>query len=594
MRRSAMIVLLGGLLLAGAGTLLATATPSQAAALVPAPVAAPTPLPTHPHDFAMPGTQPGALTDPIPDPDQCNICHTPPVYDTWRGSMMGQAGRDPLFWAALAVAEDDAPGSGEFCLRCHTPKGWLEGRSHGTDGSALTAADINAGVACEVCHRLVDPQPPSDATRDEAAALDLAIHAALSVTVPVDRIGSAMMIVDPADNRRGPFVVDAPHTAYQASFQGQGGDAVAESRLCGTCHNIDNPALVWTEEPPGGGPAQFWPRTRAPGEVALPDAALFPLERTYDEWLYSAYPAGVYAPEFAGAKPDGTVASCQDCHMPRQTGAAAYGGTQRDCGDTGCLPAHTLVGGNTWVPRLLQDDRWRLSAADNARQLRSTEAAARQMLQQAATLSVTLTVQDDGVSALVRVVNESGHKLPTGYAEGRRMWLRVRGYAADGTRVYASGEYDDATGELATDDDLMIYEVKQGLTPELAALTGLEAGPSFHFALNNTILFDNRIPPRGFTRAAFAAPGLQPVPDEYADGKHWDDVDYLLPAAVVRVRVDLLYQTASKEYIDFLRAEGGADGATLGALWDDDKSPPERMATARAALIDVAYLPLVY
>ena len=59
------------------------------------------------------------------------------------------------------------------------------------------------------------------------------------------------------------------------------------------------------------------------------------------------------------------------------------------------------------------------------------------------------------------------------------------------------------TGELPADDDLVVYEVKQGLTPELAAGTGLEAGPSFHFALNNTILLDNRIPPRGFTRAAF-------------------------------------------------------------------------------------------
>jgi hypothetical protein len=28
---------------------------------------------------------------------------------------MGQAGRDPLFWAAFAVANDDASDAGEFC-----------------------------------------------------------------------------------------------------------------------------------------------------------------------------------------------------------------------------------------------------------------------------------------------------------------------------------------------------------------------------------------------------------------------------------------------------------------------------------------------
>ncbi|MEZ4719863.1 MAG: multiheme c-type cytochrome [Caldilineaceae bacterium] len=346
MRRFTFTGLLAGLLLASAGALCAVRAPVQAAAPVPLPVAAPTPLPTQPHDFAMPGTQPGALTDPIPNPDQCNICHTPPIYDTWRGSMMGQAGRDPLFWAALAVAEDDAPGSGEFCLRCHTPKGWLEGRSHVTDGSALTDADINAGVACEVCHRLVDPQPPVDATRDAAAALDLAIHATLTTTVPVNRIGSAMMVVDPADNRRGPFVVDAPHTAFQANFQGQGGDPVVESRLCGTCHNIDNPALVWTEEPPGGGPAQFW-YAHAHRAKSCCRPPLFPMERTYDEWLNSAYPAGIYAPQFVGAGPTAPLRPARTVTC-RQTGEAAYGGAQRDCGEVGCLPAHTLVGGNTW------------------------------------------------------------------------------------------------------------------------------------------------------------------------------------------------------------------------------------------------------
>lgn len=584
---------LAALVLGALVCVLVAQTPADAAP-APHPSAAPTPLPTGPHDFAMPGTQPGALVDSIADSTQCSFCHTPPIYDTSRGSMMSHAGQDPLFWAALAVAEADAPGAGEYCLRCHVPKGWLEGRSHATDGSAMTDADLSAGVACAICHRLVDPQPPADAQRDAVAELDLAIHAALTTTVPVDRIGSGMMVVDPVDNRRGPFDVNAPHVAYAADFQGQDGDAVTQSRLCGTCHNVDNPALVWTEEPPDGAPAQFWPRTQAPGEIALPDAALFPVERTFDEWRFSAYPAGVYAPAFAGAKADGVVASCQDCHMPRQAGVAAYGGILRDCGEAGCLPAHTLVGGNTWVPRLLQDERWRLHASDDARLLRRTEAAARTMLQQAATLSVTLTLADDGALALVRVVNESGHKLPTGYAEGRRMWLRVRGYAADGTLAYASGEYDAATGELAADDDLVVYEVKQGMTPEMAALTGLEAGPSFHFALNNVIVHDNRIPPRGFTRDAFDARGMLPVPDDYADGEYWDDVRYVLPPEVVRVDVALFYQTASKEYIDFLRAEGGADGETLGLLWDDDKSPPERMASATAALVDTVYLPLVY
>ena len=44
---------------------------------------------------------------------------------------------------------------------------------------------------------------------------------------------------------------------------------------------------------------------------------MLPVERTYSEWLHSDYnsPAGVYAPQFAGNKPDGLVSTCQDCHM---------------------------------------------------------------------------------------------------------------------------------------------------------------------------------------------------------------------------------------------------------------------------------------
>jgi hypothetical protein len=48
-----------------------------------------------------------------------------------------QSARDPLFRAALAIANQDIEGIGEFCLRCHAPRGWLEGRSRPADGAVL-------------------------------------------------------------------------------------------------------------------------------------------------------------------------------------------------------------------------------------------------------------------------------------------------------------------------------------------------------------------------------------------------------------------------------------------------------------------------
>ena len=104
-----------------------------------------------PNDFFLPGTQPHQLVEDIASPTLCDTCHTEPIFDRWRGSMMSQAGRDPLMWAALAIANNDAGNAGEYCLRCHTPQGWLGGRSHPANGLALQTDDLANGVSCGLC-----------------------------------------------------------------------------------------------------------------------------------------------------------------------------------------------------------------------------------------------------------------------------------------------------------------------------------------------------------------------------------------------------------------------------------------------------------
>lgn len=555
------------------------------------------PLPTTREDFFMPGTQPNMLVDEIFDPGACSGCHSDSnklIYQAWRGSMMGQAGRDPVFWAAFAVAQNDATDAGEYCLRCHTPRGWYAGRSDPADGSALEPGDISAGLACVVCHRMVDPV---EGAEDQAAELDAAVRAELTsagLHPPTDYFGSAMLIIDPKDNRRGPFVMtpnSIPHPAWQAEFQGQSNPDAA-SRLCGSCHNVDNPLLSWNENPPNGGAPQYWPNEFETAAESFGRDDLFPIERTYEEWLNSDYAnTGVHAPQFAGAKPDGMVASCQDCHMERRTGVAAGFGnpTYRDCNTTGCLPAHVFAGGNAWVPQILQDPRWRLNSPSNEfAALDQTTLAARSMLARAASLNIEL--EDGNLS--VRVTNETGHKLPTGYPEGRRLWLNVRAYDMSGELIYESGAYDTATGMLTKDPDIKVYEAEQGLTPELAALTGQDPGMTFHFALNNTTIKDNRIPPRGYTVAAFDRPGLRPVGATFADGQYWDDTEYVVPSATERVVVTLYYQTSSRDYIEFLREMGGADGETLYSLWNDLKSPPEIVARAEFPSPHLSFIPV--
>ncbi len=540
-------------------------------------------LTTTVNDFFFPGSQPGALTAELRPSADCDTCHSAPIYDRWRGSMMSQAARDPLLWSALHVANIDAPNAGDFCLRCHTTRAWLGGRSHPADGSALFPIDVKDGVACALCHRMVDPLPSGG----EAASLDNAIRGGLTDPPPAGFIGSAAVIVDPADNRRGPFSFGQSllyHTAYQTNFFQQTSSAETRASLCGSCHNVHNPVLSWSQ-----GRGQFWPNTMDAPAPDFDKEKLFPVETTYDEWLYSKFAeGGVYMPDFAELKQGGIVETCQDCHMPRRTGVAAdlaFNPTNRDCSPGNCLPEHSFVGANTWVPKLLVNPDWRLNAASEATYLQANILSAEEMLTRAATLSVTLTYSGTEKFALVRVTNNTGHKLPTGYPEGRRMWINLKAFDSSGVLVYESGAYDSATGMLTIDSDIKVFEAKQGITPELAEVLKLPPGESFHFVLNNTVIKDNRIPPAGVTQAEYDRPGLRPVGADYLDPlsgslKHSDDSSYLLPPSADRFLATLYYQTSSKEYIDFLRKTGGVDGQSLGALWDETKSPPQLVALA--------------
>lgn len=619
MNRISSIILTVGIAILMAGILFLTLTNSSTNHTVyanlpadhpPIPAGA-GPLPTTKNDFFIPGTQPNTLTDTIVQPEDCASCHQgystqvpqPAEYEPWtgwQGSMMAQSGRDPIFYAALDIANADAANAGEFCLRCHVPRAWVNGRiQNGTidltaDPTEL-AHDLE-GVQCEICHRLIDPEFSA-----QNPARDQGILAALTSTVNINT-GSAAMILDPEDYRRGPFDVVAdwdnfdPHQAVSAQGTLQS-PYHQESALCGTCHDISNPALSWN------GTEYALNTTDTP---FTDTSKMFPIERTFSEWQLSEYntPGGVYAPQFGGNKTN--VSTCQDCHMRDVTGVGAsfFGnlGPERQN-----LPMHDLTGANTWVPQIIpQHPAFSATFNTNPTRLAALNQGierARAMLQKAASLSTQFN--PDTHQLTVRVINNTGHKLPTGYPEGRRMWLQVEGYNSAGDLVYVSGAYNNTTGDLALSPDTYIYETKHGVTGTVAANLGVADGTStFHFVLNNTIIKDNRIPPRGFEYDAFLAVGAeprtdgQPDPTLYADGQYWDDVIYTLPNDVVVGKVRLLYQTASKEYIEFLRDENpnsgdpNNNGQILYDLWNDGtKSAPEVMGEVGFGY-DV-YLPLV-
>ena len=550
--------------------------------LLALPALAQGPVPTTIEDFHAPGTQPNRLLTPIYASINCTGCHSgydpdQEPYERWAASMKAQSARDPIFHAALAIANQDAAGSGEYCLRCHAPGAWLDGRSTPPDGSALNngLGDFD-GVTCHVCHRMVDPFPSAENPDiDERVLL-------YTPELPVTP-NNAQLVIDPQDVRRGPYDL-GPNFFYhdwrESPFH-------RESLMCASCHDLSNPTL---SKQPDGTYQLNTLNQRAPSQDKRD---LFPVERTYEEWFASQYarlpvdtrdathPTG----RFGGNKYE--VQSCQDCHMPDTTGqgcAPIFGQPVRSD-----LPLHNFNGSNNWVllavRALWPDNETGLTDNSVTKALQRTA----EMHDRASDMQVSV----DAGQLRVRVVNQTGHKLPTGYSEGRRIWLTVRWFDGSDNLLSEIGGYDPATAVLDT-TGAKVYEGELGLDATQAAATGRPVGKSFNFVLVNTWLKDNRIPPRGFTNSGFASGQASPVGATYAEEQYWDETSYAIPAGAARAEVLLRHQTTTKEYIEFLRDTNTTDstGATAYNQWVlHGRSAPSLLDSASIQLGGASALP---
>lgn len=257
---------------------------------------------------------------------------------------------------------------------------------------------------------------------------------------------------------------------------------------------------------------------------------------------------------------------------------------------------HDLVGANRFMVQIMRDEYGSAGAnliADFF--FDNTIAAMDAFLPTSATLEVEAPPQVDleaGVpGVMVTVTNETGHKLPTGYSEGRVMWLEVLA-EYDGQQVYSSGAWDQRTG-MQQDEQLRTYQ---------AVGERWSDGTTFHLLLNDHWAEDTRIPPRGLT------PDLQtdPVGDRYTlqpDGTwpHYDQHTYDFPAAPqiadatpqdpdddeLRVTVRLRYLVNTPEYIDFLAAQAGEAGTHVATLFDLAGGAPPLVLTEQTVAIPI-------
>ena len=553
------------------------------------------PLPvTDDQNLFQPGTQPGE-TGVFTDPQNCGTCHG--GYDkdvepasNWKGSMMAQAGRDPLWLAAVTVSLQDSiyvtgnPNAGDICVRCHSPSGWLEERSDPVNMELLTGTDYE-GVHCDFCHRLIDPiEASSDydlGVLDQHTLFDgspfysdgVPTNYGTGVLPDYIENGGGQFFVDPISRPRGPRdTPDATHDYIVSPYH-------SEKEVCGICHDVSNPVLASLLIAPDA------PETQAA-------SSYFHVERTYSEFTLSAYSEGAET-SIPGVE---TASSCQDCHMPAVGGKSSILGTPV----YDDLALHSFVGGNTWISgilasadpsydgydeynhEILSGEKYsgasiQVSGLENKGEAIAVIAEkATELLQNAATIEVVEAIEDEVV---LKIHNNAGHKLTSGFPEGRRMFLNVKYLDEDGdlldevnpytsleTGLDSGDEVYVSGGELGMTHDELVWEVKMSSVE----LTGEET--TFHMALSTDRYKDNRIPPVGFDTTGMDDRIVQPrwngedapdyfTEDEYTGG--YDQITLTPPEDTDNIEVTLYYQTTSKEFMEFLRDEVNGDNPTL-------------------------------
>jgi hypothetical protein len=590
----------------------------------------------------------------------------------WLGTMMANAARDPLMYAALAIANQDVPGiGGDYCLRCHSPAGFTAGHTTPNPGNPPNNYP---------CHSYVMDSP------DQCRCIDGPCTIKDECRETPDRIANGYCVVafddriDP--NFKGHPAVPGKHQFEpyeQTPTQDSVGDTLdvfddTEGLNCGFCHRVD-PAIAFTRKSGGNyhlstdstqqvgwatprsrrfGPygnqytnctnsntntpaidcAGGTPHGHDIGNSTLHTQSEFcgqchdvtnpilnrlstagvdmgfkmPIERTFSEWQASDF----------GKPANAAFKTCQGCHMPKPS---APGGVCTASDDPVRFPyarnrpgvedahQHMFTGGNVWLPNVFAnvmppmnpdagagagDPQWFFDLINGANRQAAYLAVAQEAtatLQSAATLAITNppagTTAGGMFSFGVRVTNNTGHKLPTGYPEGRRMWLQViAGVPGEmgADPFFQSGAYDDTTGVLTKDAQAKIYEVELSV----AGKTAPPNPPEFHFVGNQIVWKDNRIPPAGFdpTLDATTWPEIAPVGATYpTDGNghlvNYDDTPYTVavpPFATgnVMVTVRLVYQTTSKDYIDFLRSANTTNGRgqDMTRIWQNHGRGP--------------------
>jgi hypothetical protein len=492
----------------------------------------------------------------------------------WRATMMANSSRDPYWHAGIRREVTDHPYAQaaieDKCSTCHMPMQRFQAMAEGGSGQVFRyldairsgaatvepgaalakAADVKAtlaadGVSCTVCHQIRPDNFGQESSLDGGYLIDRRKQ---------------------LEQRElfGRFEIDkgrarAMHSA--TGFEPAQSDHLARSELCASCHTLLTQAFDDQGRPAGSLPEQV----------------------PYQEWEHSDYVE---------------TKSCQSCHMPLVPGEAPITSVLQKQRPE--VRRHVLVGGNSFMLRILRDHREELGVVAPAQEL---EAAARRTDEFLATSTASLEIRNAGrsggrVDFDVIVMNKSGHKLPTAYPS-RRSWLHVVVRDAAGAIMFESGaprangavtgndNDEDSTRfephytRITSADQVQVYESIMG-DSNGRVTTGLLFGTRY--------LKDNRLLPRGFAKETatedIAVRGPAAADPDFAGGGDTVTYSLVLPNAPgpVSVTAELYFQSIGFRWAENLRAYTAPEPQRFVRYYDEHASQSSKLlATASTA-----------
>jgi len=488
---------------------------------------------------ALPAGDKSFVSDHFSGSATCAECHNGlrdsdgtdvSIESDWKTSMMANAAIDP-FWQAKVASEMKRNPSLEHelqhvCTRCHAPMANVEADLQGVGLTLFEHGEIDPthpyfdeamdGVSCTLCHQIEDSELLGTEAADTGGfTIDPSSRVSYG-PVPAPQI-------NPMLNSSGFTPV---HSAHMSS-----------SEACAACHDLRTPFVD------GDG---------LPVSIdGLP--AHFPEQMVYSEWENS-----IYAGEGEEAR------SCQDCHMPATDGVKLASRPSR-LNPVDDFSRHQFLGANTVMMDIIDQNSEALGAT--SADFGPTIARTRAHLATAANVEIVQhTLANGRLTVDVKVSNNGGHKLPSGYPS-RRAFLNFRVSDAAGNTLFESGRMnaDGSIEGVAADTDRGTFEPHYQVidSPDQvqvyeSVMANTDGEPTYTLMEAANYLKDNRLTPRGFDKAQVPAKvGVYGQAQQDADFNQGSDtLRYQVPlgaaAGPYQVEVRLQYQPLGHAYVQDL------------------------------------------